>query len=513
MAAWPPQILLRACDQVNAGTQDALSSSCSGAKMSRLAGKTMVLRRSWMPKPGVPRQMMRTRRAYAVAVDRDERAIIPEAQERDLPTPQTPAEFDSLNFECAPSVTFWRTWVRRSPVDDLQDFVEGGGSLASLDFNKVRSLSPFSAQEWGLNEEGAFTYWAYHLLRSGFFVAQGTAGILASNRTSSEETNSKLLANITTNSGLRLYVEALQMFRQDFANIKSGYYALPYDMQLSHRQWNPLFVMQRAFRFLREAPRTLKRRSDGVAEDVWLKSPLYPEYYLNTWHYQTDGWLSSESSGVYETSTETLFLGQQDAMQRTTLVPLAKHFEGEDLRGKRIMELACGTGRFATFLKDNYPSSHVTCLDLSPFYLQEARENMEHWGELQGGDQAELGVDFVQAPAEKIPFPDKSYDAITCIYLFHEVTQEVRKEIVTEMHRILKPGGIVVFTDSIQLGDRPELDANIDGFTAFNEPNYTDYVRTDLGALFKEAGFTCYIKEVASRSKVLSFVKNEDFLQ
>ena len=93
------------------------------------------------------------------------------------------------------------------------------------------------------------------------------------------------------------------------------------------------------------------------------------------------------------------------------------------------------------------------------------------------------------------------------MYLFHEITQEVRRRVVSEMYRVLKPGGMVVFTDSIQVGDRPELDANIDAFTDFNEPNYTDYVRTDLGALFKSEGFVCGTKEVASRSKVLSFVK------
>jgi len=287
-------------------------------------------------------------------------------------------------------------------------------------------------------------------------------------------------------------------------------------MDLRHRQFNPLFILERSLRFLREAPKTLKRRTTGVAEDIWLKSHLYPDYYMNSWHYQTDGWLSSESAGVYETSTETLFLGQQDAMQRATLVPLAKYFKGKDLSSSstKIMELACGTGRFATFVKDNFPEAHVTALDLSPFYLQEARKNMEHWWELQDQSQVPtMGADFLQAPAENIPVPDASYDAITCVYLFHELTQEVRQKIVSEMNRILKPGGVVVFTDSIQLGDRPELDANIDNFTDFNEPNYSDYVRTDLGALFKQGGFTCDTKDLASRSKILSFVKNEEYLQ
>ena len=43
----------------------------------------------------------------------------------------------------------------------------------------------------------------------------------------------------------------------------------------------PVSVLQ----FLTEAAATLGRRSRGKSEDVWLQSPLYPEYY-RTFHYQ-----------------------------------------------------------------------------------------------------------------------------------------------------------------------------------------------------------------------------------
>jgi ubiquinone/menaquinone biosynthesis C-methylase UbiE len=61
------------------------------------------------------------------------------------------------------------------------------------------------------------------------------------------------------------------------------------------------------------------------------------------------------SASVYEFSTETLFFGRQDAMQRTTLLPLAQHIRerGLDPGAMRVMEACCGTGRFHTFLKVN----------------------------------------------------------------------------------------------------------------------------------------------------------------
>ena len=72
---------------------------------------------------------------------------------------------------------------------------------------------------------------------------------------------------------------------------------------------------------------------------------------------QTDGWLSEKSASIYEASTETLFLGRQDAMQRQSLVPLhnflmqrggGRQHTGENVK---MLEVACGTGRFATFVK------------------------------------------------------------------------------------------------------------------------------------------------------------------
>ena len=57
------------------------------------------------------------------------------------------------------------------------------------------------------------------------------------------------------------------------------------------------------------------RSARKQADALWMTSKLYPDYYMNSFHYQTDGWLSPTSASVYEASTETLFLGRQDAMQ------------------------------------------------------------------------------------------------------------------------------------------------------------------------------------------------------
>lgn len=212
----------------------------------------------------------------------------------------------------------------------------------------------------------------------------------------------------------RLSLEALSMFKQDLENIRSGRYNLPWDMDVRHRQFRPRFVLGKAATYLRESSRVLDRRSSGEPDKVWLSSNLIPEYYQATWHYQTDGWLSSRSARAYDALTETLFVGRQDAMQRATIPPLKEHFAGRDTAGARVLEAACGTGRVATFIRDNLPGCHVTALDLSPFYLEEAREINREWCGVAAAVQCCCAPSTASPSLKKTPRPARPPAGSAC---------------------------------------------------------------------------------------------------
>lgn len=61
---------------------------------------------------------------------------------------------------------------------------------------------------------------------------------------------------------------------------------------------------------------------------------------------------------------------------------------------------------------------------------------------------------------------------MTCVYLFHELPAEARRAAAAEMARVLAPGGMLVLTDSVQLGDREAFDPTLGNFENFNEPYY-----------------------------------------
>jgi ubiquinone/menaquinone biosynthesis C-methylase UbiE len=210
-------------------------------------------------------------------------------------------------------------------------------------------------------------------------------------------------------------------------------------------------------------------------------------------------------------------------MQRTSLPPImevaAKFERPKGLRRPmKVLELACGTGRFMTFLRDNLPlDSAYTAVDLSPFYLEKARDNDDYWRRTRALQEQrtnrEVGklsiapANLLQAKAEDLPFKDESFDAVVCVYLFHELPRSIRKNVAAEMARVVAPGGTVVFTDSIQNGDRPILNSALGNFERMNEPYYGDYLEDNVAGHFESHGLVPMTKIVRSTTKSLSFSK------
>ena len=293
-----------------------------------------------------------------------------------------------------------------------------------------------------------------------------------------------------------LFLREMQaLFERDWKNVEQGLYAAPAALDR-----DAFKVLARSLRFLRDVPEVARRRRDHVHDEVLTEEARkdFPRYYLQNFHYQTGGWLTEDSAKLYDFQVETLFAGTADAMRRQALAPIAEFMRGKDQRRLQLLDVATGTGRFLTFVKDNWPRLPVTALDLSPAYLDEARKALKPWR-----DAATL-----QANAEAIPLPDDSQDIVTCIYLFHELPPKIRPVVAKEIARVLKPGGLFVLVDSIQPGDTPGFEALTEFFPqAFHEPYYESYLDWNIADGFASTGLTLRTETPAFLSKVASFSK------
>src|SRR6266700_3979892 len=109
---------------------------------------------------------------------------------------------------------------------------------------------------------------------------------------------------------------------------------------------------------------------------------------------------------------------------------------------------------------------------------------------------------------ETIPMPDASQDAVTSIFLFHELPPKVRRTVFHEFARVLKPGGRLVLVDSLQRGDEPDYEGLLELFPQnFHEPYYTSYLEEDFAAIAAACGLAHVRDRSAFVSKVMAFDK------
>lgn len=295
----------------------------------------------------------------------------------------------------------------------------------------------------------------------------------------------------------RLRVSFRELFREDWRNIEAGLYKMPVEL----RRPPSLAKLARQSRdYFEDSARIARRRlanghSEVLNDDL---SDKYPRYFLQNFHYQSDGWLSAASAERYGMQVETLFTGAGAAMRRQALPLIGRAIGARDPAGLDYLDLACGDGSFTESVLDTWPALRMTALDLSPAYLGKARATLGAFRQTR----------FVEAKAEATGLPNAAFDLITAVYLFHELPPKIRVEVAAEIARLLKPGGVLILVDTIQYGDEPGFDTLLESFPrGFHEPYYDSYCRLDLSAHFAAAGLEKVEEKVAFLTKATAFRK------
>lgn len=102
-------------------------------------------------------------------------------------------------------------------------------------------------------------------------------------------------------------------------------------------------------------------------------------------------------------------------------------------RGQRVLDIAGGTGDLAAkFARLVGPEGEVILADINDSMLKVGRDNLTDKG-IAGN------VQYVQANAECLPFPDNHFDCITIAFGLRNVTD--KDKALRSMNRVLKPGG------------------------------------------------------------------------
>lgn len=102
-------------------------------------------------------------------------------------------------------------------------------------------------------------------------------------------------------------------------------------------------------------------------------------------------------------------------------------------RGQKVLDLAGGTGDLAAkFSRIVGEQGEVVLADINDSMLKIGREKLRNLGVIGN-------INYVQANAETLPFPDNHFDCITIAFGLRNVTD--KDKALRSMYRVLKPGG------------------------------------------------------------------------
>lgn len=164
--------------------------------------------------------------------------------------------------------------------------------------------------------------------------------------------------------------------------------------------------------------------------------------------------------------------------------------------GNMVLDIGCGTGSLSLTAKHyTGPSGSVFGIDASPEMIATAREKAQRMGY-----EAVFEVGLI----EQLPYPEASFDVVINRLVMHHLPDDLKRQGVAEILRVLKPGGLLFIAD-FQPSTNPVLSHII--LALVGHPMMQSNIKA-LPPILNEAGFV----DVASgptKSAVLAFVRGK----
>lgn len=196
------------------------------------------------------------------------------------------------------------------------------------------------------------------------------------------------------------------------------------------------------------------------------KTMSYPEYYTQEFHAYDNGNLNWQAAYECESATLSMALRvwpregytadeAQDKLRYSYTDAIKSYAKYDDIKTpNKIIDIGSSVGISTFYLAKVFDkSTQIDGLDLSPYFLSIAKVRQADVIVGAADDDKFKGdridrINWIYAKAEDTKLPSDTYDLTSISFLFHELPQDASTQILREMYRITKPGGIIAITDN-----------------------------------------------------------------
>ena len=157
--------------------------------------------------------------------------------------------------------------------------------------------------------------------------------------------------------------------------------------------------------------------------------------------------------------------------------------EHPQFKPRRILDLGCTVGHNAVPLAQAFPDAEVIAIDVAAPMLRYAHARARSLGV--------ENINFRQANAEALDYPDGHFDLISTAMFWHESSSKAMPRKLKEIHRLLADGGLTAHLEQPQYTGMDVYEQFVRDWDTYNnnEPFWGVMHEYDLRKMMADAGF------------------------
>ena len=206
--------------------------------------------------------------------------------------------------------------------------------------------------------------------------------------------------------------------------------------------------------------------------------PAFKQFFWKHWYQYLTRRIGSApvtflNYGFLPPEGETVQLEPEDEINRAAIQLYHHVASGDELAGKNVLEVSCGHGGGASFVKRYHKPKTYTAIDQNQNAIAYNRKA-----------HGALGIDFRTGDAQALDFPENHFDAILNVEASHCYPRQ--EAFFNSVYRVLRRGGKFLYADFRTVADEPKVERDIRA-AGFNVRSKTDITAHVLRALTRNS--------------------------